>query len=175
MKPFGSFQPERQNPNTGNYMKKKTHKDKSKDVTTTVTQKDYERELRAGVKPDETLRPGVHRGRRGGFLERHPEALTEKIETKIGIYIKLDRDILNFFKQRARSANAAPYQTQINNALRAFMERKEIKPDFSELIDNETFIDVWPSAFVEKCRRDEQREHTVTRRTDAGGQHQTGP
>jgi len=113
-------------------MKKKTPKDKSKDVTTTVTQKDYERELR-----------------RGGFLERHPEALTEKIETKIGIYIKLDRDILNFFKQRARSANAAPYQTQINNALRAFMERKEIKPDFSELIDNETFID----AVAKRVRR----------------------
>src|SRR5438876_637480 len=131
------------------FLKKKTPKHKSKDVSTTVTQKDYERELRAGVKPDETFRPGLHRGRRGGFLERHPEALTEKIDTKIGIYIKLDRDILDFFKQRARSANAAPYQTQINSALRAFMEGKEIKPDFSELIDNETFID----AVAKRVRR----------------------
>src|SRR5204862_2206598 len=138
-----------QKPNTGGNMKKKTHKSRSKDVTIVVTQKEHDREMSSGVKPDETFKPGIYKGRRGGFLERHPEALTEKVETKIGIYIKLDRDILNFFKQRARSANAAPYQTQINNALRAFMERKEIKPDFSELIDNETFID----AVAKRVRR----------------------
>ena len=49
-----------------------------------VTQKDYEREMRAGLKPDETFRPGIYRGRRGGFLERHPEMLSGKTETKIG-------------------------------------------------------------------------------------------
>ena len=98
-------------------MKKKTPKWKSKDVKIAVTQKDYDRAMRSMVKPDETFRPGVYQGRRGGFLERHPEALTKKIETKIGIYIKLDRDILQFFKQRAKRPNAAAYQTQINNAL----------------------------------------------------------
>lgn len=130
-------------------MKKKTPKRKSKDVTIAVTQKDYDREMRAGVKPDETFRPGVYHGRRGGFLERHPEALTQKIETKVGIYIKLDRDILNFFKERAKRHNAAPYQTQINNALRAFMERIQERPDFSELLDNETFIE----AVAKRLRR----------------------
>jgi uncharacterized protein (DUF4415 family) len=130
-------------------MKKKTRKPKSKDVTVAVTQKDYDREVRAGVKEDETFKPGVYRGRRGGFLERHPEALTEKIETKIGIYIKLDRDILQFFKQRAKRPNAAPYQTQINNALRAFMEGTQEPPHFSELINNERFI----AALAERVRR----------------------
>jgi uncharacterized protein (DUF4415 family) len=122
-------------------MKKKMPKRKSKDVTMTVTRNEYDRETRAGVQPDETFRPGVYRGRRGGFLERHPEALTEKIETKIGIYIKLDRDVLQFFKERAKRPNAAPYQTQINNALRAFLEQKQGRPDFSELLENETFIE----------------------------------
>ena len=114
-----------------------------------VTQKDYEREMRAGLKPDETFRPGIYRGRRGGFLERHPEILSGKAETKIGIYIKLDRDVLQFFKEQAKTPNAAPYQTQINNALRSFIERKREPQDFSELIDNETFID----AVAKRVRR----------------------
>ena len=130
-------------------MKKKTHKSKSKDVTIEATQKNYDREIRAGVKPDETLKPGTYRGRRGGFLERHPEALTETIETKIGIYIKLDRDILQFFKERAKKPNAAPYQTQINSALRAFIETKDGRGDFSELLNNETFI----AALADRVRR----------------------
>jgi len=120
-------------------MKKKTYKSKPKDVTIAVTQKEYDREIRAGVKPDETLKPGMHRGRRGGFLERHPEALGERIETKIGIYIKLDRDIVQFFKEQSSKPNAAPYQTQINNALRTFIDKKAGN-DFSELLNNETFI-----------------------------------
>jgi len=130
-------------------MKKKTPKGKSKDVSMTVTQKDYEREMRAGVKPDETFKPGIYQGRRGAFLERHPEGLSEKTETKIGIYIKLDRDVLQFFKERAKKPNAAPYQTQINNALRTFIQRKREPQDFSELIDNETFID----AVAKRVRR----------------------
>ena len=36
----------------------------------------------------------------------------------------LDADILDFFKERAKEPNASPYQTQINNELRAVMERK---------------------------------------------------
>ncbi len=100
-----------------------------------VTQKDYEREMRAGLNPDETFRPGIYRGR--------------KTETKIGIYIKLDRDVLQFFKEQAKTPNAAPYQTQINNALRTFIERKREPQDFSELIDNETFID----AVAKRVRR----------------------
>jgi len=130
-------------------MKKKTHKPKSKDVSLTVTQRDYDEEIRRGVKPNETFKPGLYRGRRGGFLERHPEALSEKMETKIGIYIKLDRDILKFFKDRANKPNAAPYQTQINSALRAFIERRDTRRDFSELLNNETFI----AAVADRVRR----------------------
>jgi uncharacterized protein (DUF4415 family) len=130
-------------------MKRKTHKRKTKDVAIAVSQKDYDREIRAGVKPDETFKPGVYKGRRGGFLERHPEALTGKAETRIGIYIKLDRDIYEFFKERAKKANAAPYLTQINNALRSFIEKPSEQRGFSELLDNETFI----TAVAEKVRR----------------------
>ena len=52
-------------------MEKKTLRPKSKDVTLVVTPEDYDREIRSGIKPDETFKPGTHKGRRGGFLERH--------------------------------------------------------------------------------------------------------
>jgi hypothetical protein len=88
-----------------------------------VTQKDYDHAISLGIRPDEALRPGTHVGRRGGFLKRHREDLTSgRIETKSGTYVKLDRDILRFFKAKA-SRRDAPNQTQINEALRAFIRR----------------------------------------------------
>lgn len=90
-----------------------------------VTQKDCDHAIAAGVRPDEMLRPGTYAGRRGGFLERHREDLASgKIETKSGTYVKLDRDVLRFFKAKAPRRNAAPDQTQINEALRAFIRRR---------------------------------------------------
>lgn len=140
-------------------MKKKMHRSKSKDVAIAVTEKDYDSEIRAGVKPDETLKPGVYQGRRGGFLKRHPEALTEKTETKIGIYIKLDRNILQFFKERAKKPNAAPYQTQINNAfahsLKAMMQMGTF-PDCSIMRRSPLL----PNASAGNVHREDQRDET---------------
>jgi uncharacterized protein (DUF4415 family) len=48
---------------------------------------------------------------------------TDLRNVKVGIHIKLDADIIEFFKVRASEPNAAPYQTQINSALREFMEQ----------------------------------------------------
>ena len=42
--------------------------------------------------------------------------------TKVRITIFLDLDILDFFKSRAAKRGKAPYQTQINQALREYME-----------------------------------------------------
>lgn len=41
--------------------------------------------------------------------------------------MKVDLDVLNHFKARSKTPNAAPYQTQINAELRAFMERDPAK------------------------------------------------
>jgi uncharacterized protein (DUF4415 family) len=98
---------------------------KARTVTMIVTQKDYDHAIASGVRPDEMLGPGTYAGRRGGFLERHREDLASgKIETKSGTYVKLDRDVLRFFKAKAPRRNAAPDQTQINEALRAFIRRR---------------------------------------------------
>lgn len=105
-------------------MKKATHKPRPRTVTMVVTQKDYDHALSLGISPDEVLKPGAHIGRRGGFLERHKKDLESgRIETKSGTYVKLDRDILRYFKAKASRRNAAPDHNQINEALRAFIRR----------------------------------------------------
>ena len=105
-------------------MKKATRKPKSRTVTMVVTQKDYDHAISSGISPEEALRPGTYVGRRGGFLERHKEDLASgRIETKSGTYVKLDRDVLRFFKAKASKRNAAPDHTQINEALRALIRR----------------------------------------------------
>ncbi len=43
---------------------------------------------------------------------------------KARINILLDEDIIEYFKQRAALPNAAPYQTQINQALREIVSGK---------------------------------------------------
>lgn len=50
---------------------------------------------------------------------------TDLRKVKVGIHIKLDADIVEFFKARALEPNAAPYQTQINTALREFVGARE--------------------------------------------------
>ena len=42
--------------------------------------------------------------------------------TKVRITIFIDNDILKFFKARAAKRGKAPYQTQINQALREYMD-----------------------------------------------------
>jgi len=70
-------------------------------------------------------------------------ATTEELSprnTKVRITINIDLNILNYFKKRAEPAAAAPYQTQINNALREYIERAEEPADYSRLIEDEGFL-----------------------------------
>jgi uncharacterized protein (DUF4415 family) len=56
---------------------------------------------------------------------RHDISPGDTVTVKVGIYIKLDRDILEFFKNRAAEPGSPAYQTQINNELRKAMETAE--------------------------------------------------
>src|SRR5438094_514028 len=49
---------------------------------------------------------------------------TDLRSVKVAIHIKLAADIIDFFKARASEPNAAPYQTQINHALREVVQRR---------------------------------------------------
>ncbi len=57
---------------------------------------------------------------RGTFTPKKGATNLENCKVKISMY--LDADILEYFRQRAESPDAAPYQTQINNELRRVME-----------------------------------------------------
>lgn len=79
-------------------------------------------------------------------MNSNEENLTSNQKTQITI--KIDLDVLNYFKERASEPNAAPYQTQINNELRAIMERngkgkikvKKEKDEFDDLLSNKKFL-----------------------------------
>jgi hypothetical protein len=53
----------------------------------------------------------------------------------------LDADIVESFKQRASGANTAPYQTQINQALREFLAGSKQAGDYSHLAEDPAFLD----------------------------------
>jgi len=93
-----------------------------KTKTVTLTRKDHADALHEGADPEYALKPGRHTFRRNSFQKRHPDFKPQRPD-KVAISIKLDRDIIDFFKERAATPNAAPYQTQINTALRQMMER----------------------------------------------------
>jgi len=65
---------------------------------------------------------------------------TDLRNCKVRVTMYLDADIVEHFKQRAATPNAAPYQTQINNALREFVERNEGVSEYSRLLADERFI-----------------------------------
>lgn len=92
-----------------------------------TTQEDYDRLKARGIDEDAIPSVGKHNFRRRTRLINSTEA---KIKTTVFI----DGDILRHFRRRAEEPNAAEFGTQINQELRAAMERdlaaqKEIKLD----------------------------------------------
>lgn len=57
------------------------------------------------------------KGKRGPVLRVPPE--------KIRVTIRLDKNILDWFRQRVDDAGGGNYQTLINEALRSFMRQKQ--------------------------------------------------
>ena len=68
-------------------------------------------------------------------------------DCKVRVTICLDADVLEYFKERAALPNSAPYQTQINNELRAVMERGG--GPFASLVNDDVFI----AAVAERVRQ----------------------
>lgn len=62
------------------------------------------------------------RAKRSEYWKRMPPLEELDRHTKIRITIMLYQDILDFFKARAAKSGAEPYQTQINRALREYIE-----------------------------------------------------
>ncbi|CAN5129834.1 hypothetical protein BH20ACI1_BH20ACI1_22940 [soil metagenome] len=98
-----------------------------------------EEEVLAEDELDEKL-ANMKRLPRGSF--KAPKGATNLENCKVKISMYLDADILQYFRKRAESPDAAPYQTQINNELRRVMENDS--PDAASLekdiLNNEEFL-----------------------------------
>ncbi len=96
-----------------------------------------------GVPEDELPRVGIHKFRRSPFTAK-------RSDQKIKISINLDADVLDFFKERAAEPNSAPYQTQINNELRAVIEGRQTQGEVIALkmLENSAFL----STLAEKLK-----------------------
>jgi uncharacterized protein (DUF4415 family) len=77
---------------------------------------------------------------RGSFKAAKGATNLSNCKVKVSMY--LDADILKYFKNRAESPNAAPYQTQINNELRRIMENdsREVQSIENDILNNEEFL-----------------------------------
>jgi len=110
-------------------------KNKEKEFVYEMTQEEYNEGLAKGWDADDMLSVGKHTFRRSRFITKQKDS-----KTKISLYI--DSDILEYFRRRAESPHAAPYQTQINNELRRVMESDS--PDAASLekdiLNNEEFL-----------------------------------
>lgn len=85
-----------------------------------------------------------------GEHRQHLKNLTLK-ECKSRVNIMLDADIVEFFKEQALKKGNLPYQTQINQALRQFMDNaNEPKNEVitMKMLDNPAFI----STLAEKLK-----------------------
>jgi uncharacterized protein (DUF4415 family) len=120
---------------------------KAQAIIVDVTEEEYQADRARGLQADEVLQPGRHTFKRGGFLTRHRlKAGQTPASVKVRISINLDFDVLTYFKERAAQPNAAPYQTQINNALRAVMEGEKavaaaLLPQAEALLADQHFIE----------------------------------
>lgn len=81
-----------------------------------VTQEEYEEAMAKGWTEDDILKPGKH------IFRRRTRKINPR-EAKIKMTMFIDGDTLQHFRRRAEKPSAAPYQTQINQELRAAMER----------------------------------------------------
>ena len=106
----------------------------TKNLTYTVTEEEYKAELAEGLTGDEVMKPGTYSVRRSPWAEK----LKNTNKVKVSIY--LDEVVVEYFRARAESPDAAPYQTQINNELRRIVEADsngKAKLDSSILDDTE--------------------------------------
>ena len=86
---------------------------------------------------DLSSKRGKRRGIAGKVASREA---TEPHNIKVQISIKLDSDVLEHFKARAKLPGAVPYQTQINQALRQVMQHQQTDLPHAELLNDEQFL-----------------------------------
>ena len=104
-----------------------------------TTQEKYDEMKARGIDEDAIPSVGKH------TFRRRTRTINPR-EAKIKMTMFIDGDVLQHFKKRAETSNAAPYQTQINQELRAIMERdlanevEKLDEVAEKLVNNPIFL-----------------------------------
>lgn len=112
--------------------------EKDKELTYTVTEKEYREELASGLTDDEVMKPGTYKVIRNRFRTKPGATDLKNCKVKVSMYV--DADILQYFKNRADQPNAAAYQTQINNELRKVMDNGSAEVVEADILNNKKFL-----------------------------------
>lgn len=115
---------------------------KDKEIIYEMTEEMRKAGAALGWTEDDMMPVGKHKFRRS----RH---INKEAKPKEKISINLDADILEYFRQKAGQEDAAPYQTQINFALRRVME-SEKKSSSADEIENLLNDKKWLKKLKEK-------------------------
>ena len=113
--------------------------DKPREYILKTTQEKYDEMKARGI--DEDAIPSV-----GKHIFRRRTRTINRADAKIKMTMFIDGDVLQHFKKRAETSNAAPYQTQINQELRAIMERdlanetEKLDEVAEKLVNNPRFL-----------------------------------
>lgn len=139
---------------------------KTREVVIDVTEEDYQRGLNKGIKGEALLKPGRHRFTRGANPLIRAGLLPATSPKKVRISIMIDEDILNYFKDRAATPNALPYQTQINNTLRAAMMDDlgvtvEVEQDRASLLNDQAFVKAVAKVVKEQLDQEQRRRKSA--------------
>ena len=123
----------------------------NKEVIFEVTEEKYAEMKAKGIAEEAILKPGKHI-----FKRVSPDKVINRKDAKMRINICIDAEIIQHFRARAESPNSAPYQTQINNELRAIMERDlakektEIDATAKKLLEDDDFLKALSEKLKEK-------------------------
>lgn len=123
----------------------------NKEVILEVTEEQYAEMKEKEIDEEAILKPGKHI-----FKRVSPDKVINRKDAKMRINICLDAEIVHHFRKRAENPNSAPYQTQINNELRAVMERDlaqgkaEIDATAKKLLEDDDFLKALSEKLKEK-------------------------
>lgn len=113
----------------------------------TVTQEDYEEMKANGITDESLLEPGEYKLRRRAKTatreELHPS------NTKVEFQMKLDLDVLKYFRKHIENEEIEALQLLLNEKLRAVMESEvHLEEVENKLLNDKKFI----SALAEKIK-----------------------
>lgn len=112
-----------------------------KDFIIEVKQEDYARDLASGIPEDELLKPGKHKFSRIPPERRAKREDIHSSNIKVEFQMKLDLDVLKYFRKHIENEEIEALQLLLNEKLRAVMESEvQLEEVENKLLNDKKFI-----------------------------------